>query len=134
MVKSCKVFFFFSSRRRHTGCALVSGVQTCALPISRYFRPDRQRPRKARHRPARYARVGQSHGPGQGPGRTLCQGASRRPWLAAVLAGGGHRLLHRKSEEHKSELQSLMRNSYAVFCLKKKKNRITITHTESHLP
>src|SRR3546814_1916519 len=29
------VFVFFSSRRRHTRCALVTGVQTCALPI--YF-------------------------------------------------------------------------------------------------
>src|SRR3546814_571017 len=27
-------FFFFSSRRRHTSCALVTGVQTCALPIA----------------------------------------------------------------------------------------------------
>src|SRR3546814_16914630 len=26
--------FFFSSRRRHTRCAVVTGVQTCALPIS----------------------------------------------------------------------------------------------------
>src|SRR3546814_6513303 len=30
----CSLFFFFSSRRRHTRCALVTGVQTCALPIS----------------------------------------------------------------------------------------------------
>src|SRR3546814_1342303 len=29
----CGLFFFFSSRRRHTSCALVTGVQTCALPI-----------------------------------------------------------------------------------------------------
>src|SRR3546814_4198677 len=29
------LFFFFSSRRRHTRCALVTGVQTCALPICR---------------------------------------------------------------------------------------------------
>src|SRR3546814_341160 len=29
--------FFFSSRRRHTRCALVTGVQTCALPISIYI-------------------------------------------------------------------------------------------------
>src|SRR3546814_13677413 len=29
------VWFFFSSRRRHTRCAVVTGVQTCALPISR---------------------------------------------------------------------------------------------------
>src|SRR3546814_2908199 len=27
------MFFFFSSKRRHTSCALVTGVQTCALPI-----------------------------------------------------------------------------------------------------
>src|SRR3546814_15012623 len=38
--------FFFSSRRRHTICALVTGVQTCALPIfvfrktARNFNPD----------------------------------------------------------------------------------------------
>src|SRR3546814_6806029 len=29
--------FFFSSRRRHTRCALVTGVQTCALPIFPMF-------------------------------------------------------------------------------------------------
>src|SRR3546814_1734827 len=31
----CALVFFFSSRRRHTRCALVTGVQTCALPICR---------------------------------------------------------------------------------------------------
>src|SRR3546814_9376916 len=31
---SYMLVFFFSSRRRHTRCALVTGVQTCALPIS----------------------------------------------------------------------------------------------------
>src|SRR3546814_6624615 len=38
-----------------------------------------------------------------------------------------------RSEEHTSELQSLMRNSYAVFCLKKKKNKNinTIHHNEN---
>src|SRR3546814_54052 len=34
------VFVFFSSRRRHTRCALVTGVQTCALPI--WAAPRRQ--------------------------------------------------------------------------------------------
>src|SRR3546814_9021811 len=29
-----ELVFFFSSRRRHTRCALVTGVQTCALPVS----------------------------------------------------------------------------------------------------
>src|SRR3546814_8065064 len=35
-----------------------------------------------------------------------------------------------RSEEHTSELQSLMRISYAVFCLKKKKNTTTILHNK----
>src|SRR3546814_2690441 len=51
-------FFFFSSRRRHTRCALVTGVQTCALPISaraRFGRVDQvdvacgREPAVARH-------------------------------------------------------------------------------------
>src|SRR3546814_6230401 len=33
LVVLCCYVFFFSSRRRHTRCALVTGVQTCALPI-----------------------------------------------------------------------------------------------------
>src|SRR3546814_2379506 len=33
MLSLIVLFFFFSSRRRHTRCALVTGVQTCALPI-----------------------------------------------------------------------------------------------------
>src|SRR3546814_620858 len=33
----CITRFFFSSRRRHTRCALVTGVQTCALPIYLYY-------------------------------------------------------------------------------------------------
>src|SRR3546814_6333743 len=40
---------------------------------------------------------------------------------ALALAGCGERNAARRSEEHTSELQSLMRISYAVFCLKKKK-------------
>src|SRR3546814_1843522 len=38
--------FFFSSRRRHTRCALVTGVQTCALPISLVPAFDGASPRK----------------------------------------------------------------------------------------
>src|SRR3546814_5000558 len=45
--------------------------------------------------------------------------------LTQTLDVGGHKPARRndagRSEEHTSELQSLMRNSYAVFCLKKKK-------------
>src|SRR3546814_3727938 len=53
-------------------------------------------------------------------------------WGKAVRVGPVFRrwgsLLVGKSEEHTSELQSLMRISYAVFCLKTKKNK-TIIHT-----
>src|SRR3546814_11976074 len=34
-----RCLFFFSSRRRHTRCALLTGVQTCALPIYEQGRP-----------------------------------------------------------------------------------------------
>src|SRR3546814_9748799 len=44
---------------------------------------------------------------------------------AALRSAVGHSRPNGRSEEHTSELQSLMRISYAVFCLKKKKN---ITH------
>src|SRR3546814_918829 len=40
--------FFFSSRRRHTSCALVTGVQTCALPICRARRRSPRRCRRCR--------------------------------------------------------------------------------------
>src|SRR3546814_6356595 len=89
------VFFFFSIRRRHTSCALVTGVQTCALPIL----------------PSGSTEVGSLGGAADGSG--------------FVAAGGGGVTESpgiRRSEEHTSELQSLMRISYAVFCLKKKKN------------
>src|SRR3546814_8601594 len=100
------VVFFFSSRRRHTRCALVTGVQTCALPISRC-----------------------AAGAGNG-GSTLdvchaaCASRHCRGERGCKLAGylcGRHK--RSRSEEHTSELQSLMRISYAVFCLKKKKRR-----------
>src|SRR3546814_3398700 len=59
----CAFLFFFSSRRRHTRCALVTGVQTCALPISadvplghverRWHRPCRGRGRRRRRQQCR---------------------------------------------------------------------------------
>src|SRR3546814_1528663 len=50
---------------------------------------------------------------------------------AGMLArGAGHR--EHRSEEHTSELQSLMRISYAVFCLKKKQQTVKTHHTYTH--
>src|SRR3546814_8404019 len=44
--------------------------------------------------------------------------------IADTETGGDRPEVAVRSEEHTSELQSLMRNSYAVFCLKKKKQKI----------
>src|SRR3546814_10550381 len=96
----CLVFvFFFSSRRRHTRCALVTGVQTCALPICSW----------------RLYSVGRT-------GQVVAR-FTTPPWLPAKPARTASiEPSATRSEEHTSELQSLMRISYAVFCLKKKKN------------
>src|SRR3546814_8152690 len=55
--------FFFSSRRRHTRCALVTGVQTCALPICvsaarSQFPLLQPAPVRTFHRPLRHRRKG----------------------------------------------------------------------------
>src|SRR3546814_6087896 len=46
-----------------------------------------------------------------------------------VDARTGKPIQSQRSEEHTSELQSLMRNSYSVFCLKKKNTNNTNSHT-----
>src|SRR3546814_3846587 len=149
--------FFFSSRRRHTRCALVTGVQTCALPIyvsrSRGFKSGGYN---------LYAPTGTPVAPEvldatEGGAKTEWFGRRLRVNVSAfnydyanlqitqVIVGGTTTLNAGKahiwggeldfeavpirnfnvsggvrSEEHTSELQSLMRISYAVFCLKKK--------------
>src|SRR3546814_1779039 len=98
------LFFFFSSRRRHTRCALVTGVQTCALPI--YL-----------------VSTAGAFVLGLAVLLFLVDLARNFRFTVDDDAGntyGGGTL--ERSEGHTSELQSLMRISYAVFCLKKKKN------------
>src|SRR3546814_9970942 len=69
--------------------------------------------------------------------RTRSRRANRRVWRLPQIfqkyrcPSSRRKHPSRRSEEHTSELQSLMRNSYAVFCLKKKNNKLT-THTEYH--
>src|SRR3546814_4462648 len=113
--------FCFSSRRRHTRCALVTGVQTCALPIC--WCSCR----------ASFATEGASHDhsvrlslfqlPQHREARAAAEGHRiRRAARVSEVRGhaGGEPHRQGRSEEHTSELQSLMRISYAVFCLKKK--------------
>src|SRR3546814_1042838 len=180
------MFFFFSSRRRHTRCALVTGVQTCALPIlSRGKLLDNLRrslvpaattalfvlgwllaphalgwtlwvlstllvapliaaltalldkPRELPWRAHLQHRA-------QAAGRDLARitlAAAFLPYEAFYSLDAIARTLWRmlasrrrmRSEEHTSELQSLMRISYAVFCLKKKKKLLHIYTETTHI-
>src|SRR3546814_10620464 len=81
-------------------------------------------------RPADSARQGIGRRGARGP-RHQRPAPRHREGARADRAGG--RLLQgaQRSEEHTSELQSLMRNSYAVFCLKKKK-KTTTNQPQSH--
>src|SRR3546814_1121682 len=118
-MRVCVVFmcnFFFSSRIRHTRCALVTGVQTCALPISTKG-PNTSWVIWADRIEGPWSDPVDLHLPDHiDPGHAVGEDGSR--WL--FLSGGDRVRLSDRSEEHKSELQSLMRISYAVFCLTKK--------------
>src|SRR3546814_542676 len=95
------LFFFFSSRRRHTRCALVTGVQTCALPISR-----------AAHRRA----VG--HVPGQRTER-VPEGqpqASHHAGTGDELLGAGHRR-HRGLSFGAEEVSRVMTRSASLLAI-----------------
>src|SRR3546814_1308207 len=115
-------------------CALVTGVQTCALPIYAYVPLDEAlsrvvidfsgRPGLQMHVPYTRATVG---GFDVDLFQEFVQGFVNHANVTLHIDNlRGHNTHHQietvRSEEHTSELQSLMRNSYAVFCLKKKKN------------
>src|SRR3546814_4410372 len=124
----CYCVFFFSSRRRHTRCALVTGVQTCALPICRIVGEivgvD------AVVDDPRWPAGGQASPQIVKPRRDAPAVAGIAQFAGQVEAVGDvetERAIGR-SEEHTSELQSLMRISYAVFCLKKKKEKGRYKH------
>src|SRR3546814_4926570 len=133
------MLFFFSSRRRHTRCALVTGVQTCALPISRSLARQAVEAGKVevggqRAKASRAVRVGDglrivrgeetfevevaAIGEQRGPAtvaRTMyveseASRVARENRLAELRAA---RAGYQRSEEHTSELQSLMRIPYA---------------------
>src|SRR3546814_2270500 len=183
--------FFFSSRRRHTRCALVSGVQTCALPILHDIPNTVAKAIQALHglQPAiltvhaaggramlEDAKAAASAGTkvvavtvltsldgndlndigvmcpphnqverltelarSAGLDGIVCSGhevsAARQLWPDGYFVVPGVRppdgkkgdqkrsVTPRQAEEHTSELQSLRRITYAVFCLKKKNKK-----------
>src|SRR3546814_8507874 len=133
-------YFFLSSRRRHTRCALVTGVQTCALPISNLETPraigcaislvdlefeqgfalDFDRLAAAVTPRTRLISVTCPHN----PTGTMMSAADLDRLVAFAKERGCLLLVDEtyrdlaRSEEHTSELKSLMRTSYAVFCMK----------------
>src|SRR3546814_10730428 len=119
------IVFFFSSRRRHTRCALVTGVQTCALPI---YRAPAASSAGNQRRDACDLFINEAFNASaiRNSYRERCPMNLRHleAFRAVMLSGSvtqAAQSLNLRSEEHTSELQSLMRISYAVFCLKKKK-------------
>src|SRR3546814_2884322 len=120
----CLFVFFFSSRRRHTRCALVTGSSdVCSSDqydqILRFAYFDREK-----SAPSIFAYLRNFDDTGNDvlafPDLVEQSDIDNRSALA-------------RSEEHTSELQSLMRISYAVFCLKKKKtynNKHEYKHNE----
>src|SRR3546814_3447649 len=124
----------FSSSVRHTRCALVTGVQTGALPIfwtddwrplprtmeqvSRFGTVD---PRIEAEQNASRAKADRWVRPSErGVALTDTAALLAQTSAPALLIYADRGYYTRRSEEHTSELQSLMRISYAVFCLKKK--------------
>src|SRR3546814_2839624 len=115
----CLSYFFFSSRRRHTRCALVTGVQTCALPIL-LIEGQAKRPLTLAVCATGFDAFGRTAGNAGLAAIDIQTQAMSGEYEARIAL---HQLP--RSEEHTSELQSLMRISYAVFCLKKKTKKNT---------
>src|SRR3546814_9326825 len=140
-------FFFFSTRRRHTGCALVTGVQTCALPISRQIADNAGEDgafivgkllESSDYNWGFNAATGEYEDlvksgvidPAKVVRTALQDAASVASLLITTEAlvaelpkedkAAPMPAMDYRSEEHTSELQSLMRKSNAVFCFKKK--------------
>src|SRR3546814_9648616 len=125
------VWFFFSSRRRHTRCALVTGVQTCALPISIELGPTCSlswHPTRIGSQFNVKRQVTTNPHRERSNSSMLARSRSTISWLSRAFPRLFSRYPIPRSEEHTSELQSLMRISYAVFCWKKKKTPTNTHH------
>src|SRR3546814_10731507 len=121
--------FFFSSRRRHTRCALVTGFRR-VLFRSLVASGNQPEPEAAVREPQPDATEADTTGAAATEAAAtetkVATLQSKLDDLAAAVearAAEAGRLEVARSEEHTSELQSLMRISYAVFCLKNKKTQ-----------
>src|SRR3546814_16988623 len=105
-------FFFFSSRRRHTRCALVTGVQTCALPIF---------PLRPRGRAEVYGWIKAALGALQGGGD---KGDAEDRLYRNTVALASHLIHHMRSEERRvgKECVSTCRSRWSTYHYKKKRH------------
>src|SRR3546814_7972776 len=120
-------YVFFSSRRRHTRCALVTGVQTCALPIlGALFHTFLHGTGDRLNRSGSMLHNGDGEGDA---GRGSIQAAATLGYQSdvgrvrrhnedsfAVREDLGLWVVADAIGKHTSDLQPLMRTSYAVFC------------------
>src|SRR3546814_2995717 len=125
------VVFFFSSRGRRTRCALVTGVQTCALPISAVgmsLASSNAFPSFC----TLCALVIETIDVPASPRTTVSELPAVAVTSMCSPVSSTCRIV--RSEEHTSDLQSHMRISYDVFCLIKKTltTKKTTTHTHSN--
>src|SRR3546814_6243045 len=126
----CIVMCVVSSRRRHTRCALVTGVQTCALPISLRVLARSDPLTGLMNRDAILGEISaRLADPAQSQVAVLYIDLDRFKVVNDVLGhnagdellmNAARRLVRADRKSNTSELQSLMRNSYAVICLKTK--------------
>src|SRR3546814_12898740 len=109
------IFFFLMIRRPPRSTRTYTLFPYTTLFRSRQCRGDED-PRRREDRRTRRGREGPVEIPAAG------RRGRHRPQYLGGDPGPRRAQDHLRSEEHTSELQSLMRISYAVFCLKKKKN------------
>src|SRR3546814_11594585 len=116
-LSSCCIFIFFLMIRRPPRSTRTDTL----VPYTTLFRSSASPMRSSSQ-----ARSATQSAPSMSRGVSVADSSARRSRIDAQ-----REVIGARSEEHTSELQSLMRISYAVFCLKKKTNNNTI-HATSH--
>src|SRR3546814_18328181 len=112
------MLFFFSSRRRHTRCALVTGVQTCALPIFAGHAMDGAAGPEQDHLPAAAFR----HEGGE-PGLPFIEVAAK---VHALFPGGEEAIT--RSEAYRSE-----KHIVAQECVSQDRSGCSPNHKKKHI-
>src|SRR3546814_10115809 len=128
------MFFFFKQKTAYEVRISDWSSDVCSSDLRKPRAPGRVQPPKPRHRRAdspRSAGSPRRRGPAsrRRGGRGSAAGRRAPP---APRRSAAHPIEFARSEEHTSELQSLMRISYAVFCLKKKNKKTKISEYSKH--